>query len=91
METTYIIGQKVKVLIPNPQTNQNEWRDGIVEGDRMIHPSYGAGFKPYPMVFVNTTRTYWKTRQWNEETREFEGDFYDKECYSGFFENEIKL
>lgn len=75
-QTTYVKGEKVKVLINNiREGNKNEWRDAVVTDSRMCEGGkYG---KPYPFILVDVVRTYCKG-QWNEKKMENELTFYDK-------------
>ena len=89
---------RVQVLMDNPKTNTPEWRDGTVTEIKTIEPGRGERHKPYPLIMVKTTRTYWRSIPdygWTAEgVRVYKGDvgyFYDQENTEGFlFKNEIK-
>ena len=76
----YTEGQAVQVLINNPRTDKDEWRAGTVERKQTVHPNRGERHKPYTMLVVKTTRTYYK-----------EGKFYNKKNVEGFvYDNQVK-
>jgi hypothetical protein len=74
-------GQDVEVLINNIRTNKDEWRKGVVQEVKNIHPNRGERFTPYPMALIKTIRTYWKGDSFGN------GEFYDKENIEGFLNN----
>jgi len=94
----YKTGDRVQVAMDNLKTGKVEWRDGEVIEIKIIEPGRGERHKPYPMVMVKTTRTYWRSVPnygWTKEgVRVYKNDigyFYDKENTEGFlFNNEIK-
>ena len=80
-QTTYVNGEKVKVLINNIRNNNiNEWRDGVVTDSRMSTPDRG---RPFPFIVVEVIRTYCKG-VWNTETLKNDLTFYDKLNNEGF-------
>lgn len=96
----YKAGDKVEVLINNPQNDNNaEWRDAEVLDKRIIYPSSGSKHPPYPILIVRTRRTYCKATP----VYRFVGgnipvfvdnnlEFYDKDNDEGFvYEKEIRL
>jgi hypothetical protein len=79
---------KVQVFIDNARNKGiREWREGIVERVTTIYPSYGSHHPPYPIVFVKTIRTYFKSIPRYEFLGDSnikiyvgdDGHFYDKE------------
>ena len=94
----YKTGDRVQVAMDNLKTGKVEWRDGEVIEIKIIEPGRTERHKPYPMVMVKTTRTYWRSVPnygWTKEgVRVYKNDigyFYDKENTEGFlFNNEIK-
>ena len=80
-QTTYVKGEKVKVMINNIRNdNKNEWRDAVVTESKMITPDKG---RPYPFIVVDVIRTYCKG-EWNEKTMQNDLTFYDKLNNEGF-------
>ena len=87
----YKTGDRVQVLMDNPKVNKSEWRDGTVTGIEIIEPGRTERHKPYPILMVKTTRTYWRSVPnygWTKEgVRVYKNDigyFYDKENTEGF-------
>ena len=95
----YKTGDVVEILMTNPQTNKEEWRDAEVLDKRMIYPKMNyERHKPYPIIIVRTKRTYCKATP----IFRFIGNipvfvdndlkFYDKESDEGIiYENQIRL
>jgi hypothetical protein len=58
----YKAGDKVQVLMTNPQTNREEWRSAEVLDKRIISPAHGSHHRPYPILIVRVQRTYCKAQ-----------------------------
>jgi hypothetical protein len=96
--TDYKSGDVVEVLMYNPKTNLNEWREGTVLDVRMIYPRVGERHLPYPIIIVRTRRTYCKATpvyKFYDNVPVFINntlEFYDKDNDEGFLhENTICL
>lgn len=92
----YKIGDDVQIATTNPRedpTGKNDavWHDGVVTDIKMIEPSRGERFRPYPMLVVRFTRTYCTaTPQYHvvDGIKIYVDSiltFYDKESHEGFF------
>ena len=94
----YKAGDNVQVLMDNIKENKLEWRDGVVTEIKTIEPGRGERHKPYPMVMVKTTRTFFRSIPdygWTTEgVRVYKRDlgyYYDKENTEGFlFKKDIR-
>jgi hypothetical protein len=80
------VGEKVEVKVRNHRTGMDEFRDGVIIGKSMVHPSHGSKHRPYPIVFVRTMFTYY------EGDSNGNGVFYDKENVTGvIYLEEIRI
>ena len=96
----YKAGDKVQVYVDNAKNNgKREWRDGVVERVSTVYPNHGLHHPPYPIVYVKTIRTYFKSVPHyeflgNTNIKIYVGNdgyFYDKENTEGFlYVNQIK-
>jgi hypothetical protein len=95
----YKTGDEVQILITNPQTNKEEWRNAEVLDKRTVYPSNGSRHRPYPILIVRVKRTYCKATPTykfiNGNIPVFVDNtlqFYDRENDEGIiYDNQIRL
>jgi hypothetical protein len=89
----YKAGDKVEVLMKNPQTNKDEWREAEIIDNRMIYPNNYSHHPPYPMLIIKVIRTYCKATpnyRYIDDIPVFINnniEFYDKENTEGILYN----